>query len=111
MVRVLQRSRIIAAVYWVVMSSSSFASHPVRFLHRYKQAQSRLRHKLNRVDFRIFHVAGESNGEFPVGDFHRHGFDVGAVRTTGFDPNVKILEIVSLHIEGENALASAADAV
>ena len=37
-----------------------------------------LRIKLNRVDFWIFDVGGESDGEFSVGDFHRHGFDVGA---------------------------------
>src|SRR5476649_1920878 len=80
-------------------------SRPDPISSHWQPIQSRLRVKLDRVDFRIFHVAGESDGKFPVGDFHRDGFDVGAVRSTGFDINIKIFEVVSLHIEGKNALA------
>ena len=60
------------------------------------KARLRLRDKFNRVDLRIFNVAGEGDLECSVGDFHRHGLDVGAIRSAGLYPNVEILELVSL---------------
>jgi len=73
--------------------------------------KSALWNNFNRVDFRIFDVAGEGDGELPIRHFHRHGFDVGAVRAAGLGKNVKIFERVPLHSEGKNALASPGHAV
>ena len=71
----------------------------------------RLRDDFNRVNFRVLDLALESNAEFPVGHFHGHRFDVGAIGAARLGPNVEILELAPLHVVGEHALAGAGNAL
>ena len=72
--------------------------------------RSRLRSDLDRVDLRVFRLLREDDPELSVGDFHRYGFDISAVGTTGLGPNIEIREFTSLHTEREHALAWTGDA-
>ena len=65
------------------------------------------RNNFNRVDLRVFYFARKAYAKNPVGHFDGHGFNISAVRSARFDPNIKIVELASLHIEGEYAFPGA----
>jgi len=57
------------------------------------------------VDLWIFDVAGESDQQFAVLNFHRNAFHICLERAAGLGPNIEVLELVPLDTEREHALA------
>ena len=70
-----------------------------------------LRNNLDRADLRVLDLRSEGDLDPAVGDFDRDRLHVGLQRPAGFDPNVEVLELVPLDVEGKHALARSGDAV
>ena len=67
--------------------------------------------QLDGIDLGIFDVGAEGDLELPVRDFHRHRLDIRAIRAAGFDPNVEILELTALDVEGKHTPPRSSDAL
>src|ERR1051326_1719115 len=61
--------------------------------------------EFNGIDFGIFDLADELDLENAIGHLHRNRFDIRAVRPSGFDPEIKVLEFVAVDLVGKNTLA------
>jgi hypothetical protein len=70
-----------------------------------------LRNDFNRLDRRVFGLGCKGDAEFSIGHFHWHCLDIGAFVTASLRPDVKVLELLPLNIEGKDALTGAGNAI
>ena len=70
-----------------------------------------LRNDFNRADLRVLDLGREGDLDLAVGDFDGDRLHVGLQEPARLDPNVEVLELLPLDVEGKHALTRPGDAL